>query len=560
MSIIRLEDVPKHSESDVGLKALNLSKVFLSEVRVPFTVIIPSYEIGELLSTKGIRHNIFRLARRIQESEDLRELEGEMKALRSEISSLKMSDGLISDIMEFITGKIEKVMISRPSPYAAGLADGDLKGRTSVWYDEPTKRGVSRSIQNVIQGIFSLRTLARLLDLGVYPEDLELAIMIQRAIFPRSSGVAIYCPARRKNEILIESSWGIFREDSPKDRFRVNVETMESIESELSEKKTRIVPSNQGVREEEVPHHIWMEPSLTKDEVRRVAEISHELSLIFGTPTVVEWIVQEGTNEIFVIQSYKEPERPPVKALEKKVLEFLRKDRKPIARPAVVETVERRIIETKPSELSRISLLTASKIYASLETPIRLNGIDGYLFPLKSLKEVERDREYLLMLQAVEETDLEKVSDLPVNCSLVVKAEEFEDIEGTTRFLSSKFPYTDLIVYLDSSRSVLLSERLSEVFDGAILGIRGLQEEDSSMIPTSIELVSKYFEWFIADLSGADISLDLIEYLVQKGADGFCFEIERLDYAINIVRRAEIRVILKSIRTLLDIGRFLLER
>jgi len=560
MSIIRLEDVPKHSESDVGFKAWNLSKIFLSEVGVPFTVVIPSYEIGELLSTKGIRHKIFRLARRIQESEDLEELEREMKTLRSEISSLRIPDELVSDIMKFITGKVENVIVSRPSPYAAGLADGDLKGRTSVWYDEPTKRGVSRSIQNVIQGTFSLRTLARLLDLGVYPEDLELAIMIQKAIFPRSSGVAIYCPARRKNEILIESSWGTFREDSPKDRFRVNVETMENIESELSEKKTRIVPSSQGVREEEVPHHLWMEPSLTKEEVRRIAEISHELSLIFGTPTVVEWIVQEGTNEIFVIQAYKEPERPPVKTLERRVLEFLRRDRKPVIKPAAVETMEKETIEIKPPELGRIGLLTASKIYASLETPIRLDRIDGYLLPLRSLKELERDKEYLLMLQAAEEADLEAVGELPANCSLVVKVEGFEEVESITRSLSSKFPYTDLIVYLDNPRSILLSERLSDIFDGAILGIRRLQEEDSSMISTSIELVSKYFEWFLADLTGANISLDLIEYLVQRGVDGFCFEIRGLDNAIDVVRRAELRVLLKSIRTLLDIGRFLLER
>ncbi|MDK2383419.1 MAG: PEP/pyruvate-binding domain-containing protein, partial [Candidatus Korarchaeota archaeon] len=389
--LISLDDVPKHTEMEVGLKAWNLSKVKGTGVRVPFTVIIPSDVISQLMSESGIRHDIFKLSRIVMDSnspEKAFELE---KEVRSKINSLSIPEDLLDGIMDSIAGNVEKMIVARPSPYASELVDGDLKGRMGVWYDEPTKKGIVRSIQRVLGDSFSLKAIARMMDLGVYPEDLDLAIMIQKVIFPRSSGIAICCPARRRNEILVESTWGSMN-GVPKDRFRISMDLMEVVESELSEKKVKLVPSPQGIREVEVPHHLWMEPSVKGGEIEVIARTSADLSLILGTPTLMEWVIQEGTDVLFVIQAHKEPERPPVKPLERKVINWLEERRE------VREIKEERSKEVKKAEpltrpgkvapreveISPVALV-ASKIYVRYPAELPRGLVDGWIVEVDEL-------------------------------------------------------------------------------------------------------------------------------------------------------------------------------
>ena len=109
--IVSLEDVPKHSEVDVGLKAWNLSKVKRSGANVPFTAVMPSEEISDLISYSGIRHKIFRLSRALIEAEDPEEIWKLDKDLRLSILSLEIPDDLLDEIMDFIAGNIEKIMV-----------------------------------------------------------------------------------------------------------------------------------------------------------------------------------------------------------------------------------------------------------------------------------------------------------------------------------------------------------------------------------------------------------------------------------------------------------------
>ncbi len=546
--IVKMDESLARSEVSVGLKAMNLAKVKEAGIDVPFTIIVPSEDISNLLSKCGIRHKVFMLSRALLDKEiqdKVRELE---RDLRSSILSLTIPEELVSEILDSISGNIGKISVARPSPYAPELRDGDLKGRMSVWYDEPTRRGIIRSIQRVISGVFSLRSMARLLDLGIYPEDMDLAIIFQKAIFPRSSGLAICCPARRKNEILVESTWGIM-DSVPKDRFRISIDLMDIVESELSEKKVKLIPSTQGLREVEVPHDLWMEPSLRGDEAKNIARISSELSLTLGTPTLMEWIIQEGSNSLFVIQAHRESERPPIKTVEKKVLRLLEEkvgygeiSKKPEVREKSIENL---------IEVPQIGPI-ASKILVKLEEMVRVENVDGYLVNVENLREdlLEEDKIYLVLVPPDWKGQV-NITGEGDRMKVLVEIPDLKRVRERALQLYSLFPSHGLVIYLRNAGSVLLSESLSEFFEGALLDIGNIFEfggEDA--VKASITLSSSYFDYVIADLTGIGIKADIIEGLIDGGAEGFCIDERRVSRLLGEVSRAEMRYLLRKIREL----------
>lgn len=536
--LISLEDIPKHNEMEVGLKAWNLSRVRAAGIDVPFTLIVPSDVISEILSKSGVRHDVFKLSRLIKGLEDPEEALMAEKEIRSKINSLSLSEELIDEMMSSMVGNFGRMIIARPSPYASELADGDMKGRMGVWYDEPTKRGIVRSIQRVLGGAFSLRALARMMDLGIYPEDLDLAIIIQRAILPRSSGIAICCPARRRNEVLIESTWGAM-DGVLKDRFRINIDLMEVVESELSEKKTMLIPSPQGIREMEVPNHLWIEPSIRGSEIEEISRVSSDLSLIFGTPTLVEWIIQEGNDSLYVIQAHKESERPPVKALERKVLNWLsvRKEVKGLSEEAGFKGGEGMAVTTAQEAGLTVFPIVGSKIYLRSGKPVGF--VDGLVISPEDLHGIE-EGEYLLLIsgKSVVESEVQGEGIIRV----AVDAESIEEAKERIPYLTSLFPESDFLIYLRKPDMVLRSGELSSLYDGAIIPI------DLKGFEKVLLVVASAFDYFMVDLGNSKPPVDMIVDAMNAGVYGFLLNEETLSHQLAIISRAEMRYLLRKLR------------
>ncbi len=545
--LVNLDDVPKHSEMEVGLKAWNLSKARAAGVSVPFTVIVPSDVISGILSESGIRHQVFKLSRTVLESEDPAKAFQMEKELRARINSLSFPDELLDEVMDSIAGNVGKMMVARPSPYATEMADGDLKGRMSVWYDEPTKRGVVRALQRVLGGAFSLRSVARMMDLGIYPEDLDLAIMIQSVVFPRSSGISVCCPARRRNELLIESTWGLM-DGTPKDRFKISMDLMEVVENELSEKKEKLVPSPQGVREVDVPHHLWMEPSIRGREIEDIARISSDLSLILGTPTLVEWIIQEGTDSLFVIQAHKEPERPPVKALERKVLGWL-EERKGFREIREAADEGESVGEAKAEEsragreefagregvprtvVGEAQLpLVASKVYVQSGVELPPGVVDGRV--LESGHEGAGPSDLILLRDPADLGSIEGVR-------IVMEAESLEEAREKLLSAATTSPRSEFLIYLGNARLLLASRYLSDIYDGAVIPINLESFSEALLLASSFDIL-------LVDLGEEVPDVDRILEALSAGVEGFIVGGSVIEQ-MRAMLRAERRYLMRKI-------------
>ncbi len=524
MTILYLSDLRGASEEDVGLKAKNLYRVIENGIRVPPGLVITTSQFNRWLQREGLRHEIFKLARSLRdERTDLTKVKERLDKVFKKAQSIEVPDELIDGILEKLEDISAKFIVVRPSLYAMGLRDGDLEGRTRVWFDKADKEGIKRALTNLWLEAFSLRLIARLIDLGIPPEDISMAAIIQRGIYPLSSGVAVCCPSRRAGEVLIESTWGLMTSNSAKDRFKVSVEDMRVVESEVEEKRYRIVPTPQGTKREEVPQNLWVNSSLDEAKIMEITRTSISLSRVFGTPTRVEWIVQDGTSDLYVIQSHKEPERPPVRAVEKRVLEFLSQPVQRFSEEAEAEVQEKTEAEKKEEVVGEgyyrrpiiVSVITGTRLFLRSSSPKNVERFDGVITTLNKATSIQGKEVIALLPKGVPFED--KIS-RSVYMSYAIVAETTEEMELYLHWLKGYGVGNLWAVMRNPGTAITLD------WDKVILDVPSLIKPFSNEI-SKVAYVDKLLsnlsgKKFIVSVKHGPLTPKFLEAAVMRGAYG----------------------------------------
>jgi pyruvate,water dikinase len=118
-----------------------------------------------------------------------------------------------------------------------------------------------------------------------------------------------------ESQIVIEASWGlgeaIVSGSVTPDRFVVDKVTMEIVERTVSTKLYWTVydPDKGSVIHGEVPEELREEPSLTDQEIIRLAEIGKKIEKHYGTPQDIEWAIDDDLpfpENVFITQSRPE--------------------------------------------------------------------------------------------------------------------------------------------------------------------------------------------------------------------------------------------------------------
>ncbi len=541
MTVLYLSELSSVTEREVGLKAKNLYRVYEAGIRVPEGVVVTVEHYNDWVMKEGLRHEIFRSAVSLKGNGNIAEVAERVERASRRARLIELPDDLVEEIISKLEDISAKFVVVRPSPYAMGLKDGDLEGRMRVWFDRATKEGIKRALINLWTDVFSLRFLSRLLDLGIPPEDVSLATIVQKVIHPMSSGVAICCPSRRAGEILIESTWGLMSQDSPKDRFKVQSDEMKVVESELKEKRYKIIPTAQGIRREEVPQALWVSSSLDEAKTLEIARASITLSHVFGTPTKVEWILQDGTSELYVIQAHKEPERPPIRTIERRVIEFLSQ---PTSRVEKDEEVRK---ESKGVEGQRkrrekqtpISIIvTGTRLFLRSKSPKNVEDFDGVLTTLSRSAEVQGKEVIALLPKGlIPEREIEWST--RISYAVVVETdEEIRRIGERLRGLGAR----EIWAVMRNPGSAITLSWSPIILDIPSL-IRPFRSDVSKVIFVEKLLNLMRGKKFIISLIYGPLTETFIERGIAAGAYGIAVE-GKANYYRQVIYRSELRKVL----------------
>lgn len=150
--------------------------------------------------------------------------------------------------------------------------------------------------------LYSVRSVSYRLHRRVGEDGLGMAVVVQRMVDARSSGVMFTrSPLTGDRSVaFVEASWGlgsaVVGGQVTPDNWVVDKITGEVMQSTLSTKvrRHRADPAARTVVDEEVPEELRAVPALSVAELRALVDVGRAVEQHYGTPQDIEWALAEG--------------------------------------------------------------------------------------------------------------------------------------------------------------------------------------------------------------------------------------------------------------------------
>ncbi|WP_245160229.1 PEP/pyruvate-binding domain-containing protein [Blastococcus sp. CT_GayMR20] len=321
-SVLHFRDVGLGDVATVGGKGASLGELMRAGIRVP---------TGFAVTTAAFRQTVEHLT-----------VDGE--PIPARVAALDPAD---ADGLAAATAEIRAVLESAPPPdevaeavaaaYAA-LCDecGDrtlpVAVRSSATSEDSAEasfaglqdtylwvRGADSVLEHVRRcwaSLYSVESVTYRLRRGIPETDLGMAVVVQRMVGARSSGVMFTrSPSSGdKSVVAIDASWGlgsaVVSGDVTPDSFVVSKVTGEIKRTVATKTRWhRPDPSGHGVVETDVPGELRDQPSISDEEIAELVAVARQVESHYGCPQDIEWAVAEtapaGEN-VFLLQSRPE--------------------------------------------------------------------------------------------------------------------------------------------------------------------------------------------------------------------------------------------------------------
>jgi pyruvate,water dikinase len=197
----------------------------------------------------------------------------------------------------------------RSSALGEDAAGASFAGQHDTFLFVRGEESLLRAIKRCWASAFTDRALAYRTEKGIDPTQSQVAVVVQRMVFGDASGVMFTVNPEngRRDEILINSVFGIgegiVSGAYDADSFVVRKGTF-WMKTQLAKKPKKIVfHEDKGEGTVEVAVHAGDEerPSLTREEVEKIAEMGERCERHYGRPQDMEFALAKG--EIFLLQA-----------------------------------------------------------------------------------------------------------------------------------------------------------------------------------------------------------------------------------------------------------------
>jgi pyruvate,water dikinase len=166
------------------------------------------------------------------------------------------------------------------------------------------------SYRKVVASQFTPGAMYYYLCQGLREHEVAMSVAGMRMIDAGAAGVIYTSNPVDPGEpvLIINSVWGLGKYivdgTMTPDSFRVSKETLDVIDSDVVEKTIQLVTGRGGgVEEVEVPPGDRLAPSLTHGQIQKLAEFAIKIEKHYSEPQDIEWVVERGTGDIYLLQS-----------------------------------------------------------------------------------------------------------------------------------------------------------------------------------------------------------------------------------------------------------------
>src|SRR3954447_12821211 len=297
------DDVPA-----AGGKGASLGELLRAGIRVPD---------GFVVTTAAFRTAVGALA--LADRGTALDAAGDLNAPWAELRSVVESAPLPDDVAAAITaayaalGDPDLPVAVRSSATSEDSAEASFAGLQDTYLWVRGADAVLEAVRRCWASLYNMESVTYRLRRGLPEDDLAMAVVVQRMVDSRSSGVMFTRSPLTgdRSVVCVDASWGlgsavVSGEVTP-DSFVVSKVTGEVAKRYIATKCTwhKPDPSGSGVLERDVPGELQDIPAISAEELAELVATARTVEAHYGCPQDIEWAVDES-GEVFLLQSRPE--------------------------------------------------------------------------------------------------------------------------------------------------------------------------------------------------------------------------------------------------------------
>ena len=344
--ILWLEEVDNTHHDLVGGKAVGLGEMMKAGIPVPPGFVVTSEAYKQFILETGISGFIKYVLEEVIISGKPEEYEKASQMIRSKFVRTPMPKRLRDAIAQAYLKLAEKIGVENPrvavrsSATVEDLPEASFAGQQDTYLNVSGVDEVIEHVKKAWASLWTARALSYRDSLNVSHENAYMAVVVQKMVSSRSSGVmfTLHPVTGDESKIVIESIWGlgeyIVGGKVTPDSFVVDKETLEIVERRISPKTKALfydperrqnveikIPETREELEELKKIHPEIasiiekydirpdKPSLSDEEIRKLAEVALKVEQHFSHHMDIEWAIDseiEPPDNLFLVQARPE--------------------------------------------------------------------------------------------------------------------------------------------------------------------------------------------------------------------------------------------------------------
>jgi pyruvate,water dikinase len=335
-TIVWFQDCDASSVPEVGGKCASLGELMRAGMKVP-----PGFAVTTAAHKRFLEeHDLPRREHELLAGIDYEHMSAVAEASR-ELRDLVEQCSVPADVEEEIRTAYASMearpVAVRSSAIAEDMSTASFAGQLQTYLWIEGEDAVVEHVRRCWSGFFTPEALSYRRNLGIAEEEALMSVGVQRMVHARSAGVMFTLNPLNgdPSKIAIESTWGLGEalvsgEVNP-DRFMLDKVTLDVLDRNIGDKEIEYRLDQGKVSAQPIEDERRTTASISDDELVELARLGKAIERHYGRAEDVEWVIDAGAGELFVLQARAETvwsrrERPSLVTKKASALEYVLDD------------------------------------------------------------------------------------------------------------------------------------------------------------------------------------------------------------------------------------------
>jgi pyruvate,water dikinase len=313
--IFTLDEIRPRNWALVGGKAAHLAVMRHDPLlRVPDGFVITARAYNDLIDCNGLRPQLLAFEQRMAESAPVA-LEELRQALESAVLAATPPPGLLEALAQAVRNLPQTdtpLFLAVRSSAQEEDMDFSFAGQFRSVLNVPAQpEALFAAAREVMASLFSAGAVAY--RRRVFPDEgkMAIAVVCQRMVDSRSSGIVFSVDTMQlaHDTMVVVAAWGqgeaVVEGGTPTDTFQLRKGPPISIAArQVADKEQGLFAGTEsGLTSRAIAEELRTQPCLSDEELLQLGSTALHLESLFKRPQDVEWAIESGTGQLFVLQA-----------------------------------------------------------------------------------------------------------------------------------------------------------------------------------------------------------------------------------------------------------------